>query len=163
MIRNLSALVLFLLLTRASGAFDAVGTIRKIDADEGTIQIFANGQERNVKIAKDAKVLDADGKDLAGGLKAKELKAGVEVTATVERMGNRPVITAIRLGRKGAAPAAAPEGGKTAVGFKPLTEMTAQDKYKGEDGGLYGGGRNEPPEAHAKAAAKEAEQIVPRD
>ena len=24
--------------------------------------------------------------------------------------------------------------------------MTAEDRYKGEDGGLYGGGKNEPPE-----------------
>jgi hypothetical protein len=140
-----------------AAAFDAVGTLRKVDADEGMIQIFANGQERNVRVAKDIKVLDANGKALADGLKAKELKAGTEVTVTVERVGNQPVITVIRLGK------AAPEGGKTSVGFKPLTEMTAEDKYKGEDGGLYGGGRNEPPEAHAKAAMKEAEQIVPRD
>ena len=37
---------------------------------------------------------------------------------------------------------------------KPLTDMTAEDRYKGEDGGLYGGGRNSPPEAHLKAAAR---------
>jgi hypothetical protein len=49
------------------------------------------------------------------------------------------------------------------VGLKPLTEMTAKDRYKGEDGGLYGGGRNEPPEAHQTAAKKETAQIVPRD
>ena len=28
---------------------------------------------------------------------------------------------------------------KASVGLKPLTEMTANDRYKGEDGGLYGG------------------------
>jgi hypothetical protein len=49
------------------------------------------------------------------------------------------------------------------VGFKPLTEMTADDKYKGEDGGLYGGGNNEPPEAHAAAAKKATAQIAPLD
>ena len=43
----------------------------------------------------------------------------------------------------------------------PITDMTAP--YKGEDGGLYGGGRNEPPEAHRAAYLKEAEQIIPRD
>ena len=42
--------------------------------------------------------------------------------------------------------------GKDKVGFKPLTEMTADDRYKGQDGGLYGGGKNTPPEAHRKAA-----------
>jgi hypothetical protein len=51
--------------------------------------------------------------------------------------------------------------GADRVGLRPLTEMSADDKYKGEDGGLYGSGRNEPPEAHAKLAAKEAAKIVP--
>src|SRR5215831_11065029 len=38
------------------------------------------------------------------------------------------------------------------TGLKPLTEMSADDKYKGEDGGLYGGGKNEPPKTHQLAA-----------
>ena len=54
-------------------------------------------------------------------------------------------------------------GGKPSGGLKPLTEMSATDRYKGEDGGLYGGGKNEPPPAHAAAARKEIEQIVPLD
>jgi hypothetical protein len=143
-------------------AFDAVGTIKKIDADEGVIHIFANGQDRSVKAAKDVKVYDAGGKELKEGLKARELKDGVEVTVTVERGDGRPVITAIRLGKKSPA-GGATEGGKSSVGFKPLNDMTATDKYKGEDGGLYGGGKNEPPEAHQKAAAKETARIIPLD
>ena len=47
--------------------------------------------------------------------------------------------------------------------MKPLTEMTADDKYAGEDGGLYGGGKNEPPAALRAAAEKETAQIVPLD
>ena len=43
----------------------------------------------------------------------------------------------------------------------PITDMTAS--YKGEDGGLYGGGKNEPPDAHRAAHLKEVEKIVPRD
>ena len=49
------------------------------------------------------------------------------------------------------------------TGFVPLCDMTAQDRHKGEDGGLYGGGRNEPPKAHAEAAKAEAERIHPLD
>jgi hypothetical protein len=49
------------------------------------------------------------------------------------------------------------------VGFKPLTEMTADDRYKGQDGGLYGGGRNTPPEAHRRAAEAELAKIQPLD
>jgi hypothetical protein len=41
--------------------------------------------------------------------------------------------------------------------------MGAKDAYKGEDGGLYGGGKNEPPEAHAAAAKAEAAAIQPLD
>ncbi len=59
------------------------------------------------------------------------------------------------------------EGGQTpdeaASSLVPLTEMTAQDEYKGEDGGLYGGGKNEPPEAHQAAAQDELAKITPLD
>src|SRR2546426_11014331 len=55
-------------------AFEAVGTIQKVEADKGILHIHANGQDRTVRLAKDVKVLGNDGKDLAGGLRAKELK-----------------------------------------------------------------------------------------
>lgn len=41
----------------------------------------------------------------------------------------------------------------------PLDEL--QERYKGEDGGLYGGGRNAPPEAHRAAYRRESEKIRP--
>lgn len=44
----------------------------------------------------------------------------------------------------------------------PLTELGA-GTYKGQDGGLYGGGRNQPPPAHAEAAQKQAARIRPLD
>ncbi len=44
----------------------------------------------------------------------------------------------------------------------PLTELGAE-KYKGEDGGLYGGGKNEPPPAHLAAALRESAKIQPLD
>jgi hypothetical protein len=53
--------------------------------------------------------------------------------------------------------------GATSTGLVPLDQMTAQDKYKGEDGGLYGGGKNEPPAALREAAKKESAKIVPLD
>ena len=43
----------------------------------------------------------------------------------------------------------------------PITDLIAP--YQGEDGGLYGGGKNEPPAAHGAAHLKETENIVPRD
>lgn len=47
--------------------------------------------------------------------------------------------------------------------LKPLTDMTAEDRYEGEDGGLYGKGGNEPPEALQKSAAEALKQIRPLD
>lgn len=43
----------------------------------------------------------------------------------------------------------------------PLCDMTAADRYEGEDGGLYGGGHNTPPEAHRKAALAQLARICP--
>lgn len=45
----------------------------------------------------------------------------------------------------------------------PLCDMTAADRYEGEDGGLYGGGSNQPPEALRTAAEKVLAQIQPLD
>jgi hypothetical protein len=50
-----------------------------------------------------------------------------------------------------------------AIGYKPLTEMSADDKHWGEDGGLYGRGRNEPPAAHQRAAEEAMKQLTPLD
>jgi hypothetical protein len=140
-------------------AFEAVGTIQKVDAEKRTVVIRVNGQNRTVKTDKAIKVLGKDGKELTDGLKAKELTEGAEATFTVEPDNNEPVIKAIRLGKKETQSAKE----KSSVGLKPLTEMTAEDRYKGEDGGLYGGGKNEPPQAHRKAALAECARIVPLD
>jgi hypothetical protein len=53
--------------------------------------------------------------------------------------------------------------GKDKVGFKPLTEMTADDRYLDQDGGLYGGGQNTPPKEHQQAAKAALAQVKPLD
>lgn len=45
----------------------------------------------------------------------------------------------------------------------PLTDMTATDRYEDQDGGLYGGGSNTPPEALKTAALAQLAQIQPLD
>jgi hypothetical protein len=146
-------------------ALEAVGTIKKIDADKKVVVVFAGGQDRTLKADKNLKVVDEQGKELPDGLKSKELKEGATVTITVERQQQRLLLTQLRLG--GAAP---PRPGNDPrrksgekLGLKPLTEMAGDDSYHGEDGGLYGGGRNVPPAGHESAARKETAQIVPRD
>lgn len=53
------------------------------------------------------------------------------------------------------------QGGREKVGFTPISEMTADDRYKGQDGGLYGGGKNVPPPEHARSAAAALARIQP--
>ena len=43
----------------------------------------------------------------------------------------------------------------------PLMDMTANDNYKGEDGGLYGKGLNQPPQSHRDAALRELAKVKP--
>jgi lysophospholipase L1-like esterase len=43
----------------------------------------------------------------------------------------------------------------------PLTDLGADGRYEGQDGGLYGGGRNTPPDAHRQTAEAELAKIKP--
>jgi hypothetical protein len=52
---------------------------------------------------------------------------------------------------------------RPSTGLAPLSDMSADDRYQGEDGGLYGGGRNSPPDEHRRAAERELAQIQPLD
>jgi hypothetical protein len=165
--RVLGAWCILLILSSGLPAMEAVGTIKKVDADKGIIIFRANGQDRTLKADKNLKVLDAKGKDLADRLKSKELKEGAVVTVTVERENDEIILKVLQLGKKQGGAPPQPDGpplqSKNSVGLIPLTEMTAQVKYKGEDGGLYGGGHNEPPAAHLAAAKRATAQIVPLD
>ena len=88
-------------------AFDVQATIRKVDLDKGMV-FFTSGQmDRAAKVAKDAKILDAQGKPLPDGLKSTEFKPGAVVTLSIEPVDGKPVIMAMRLGKE-----AAKTGGK---------------------------------------------------
>ena len=52
--------------------------------------------------------------------------------------------------------------GKETTGLAPVTEM-GEGQYKGQTGGLYGGGQNTPPESHLKAAQAQTGLIQPLD
>lgn len=88
---------------------------------------------------------------------------GEELTAEERAYVQR----AIEARRKGEKPGQRPQGRPPApppwtAHLTPLTELGA-GTYKGQDGGLYGGGKNEPPQAHFEAALKEAARIQPLD
>ena len=61
-----------------------------------------------------------------------------------------------------AAPVPSPAGpSATSTGLVPLCDMGSGQEYKGEGGGLYGGGNNAPPAAHLQAALEMAAKIQP--
>ncbi|MCX6997696.1 MAG: hypothetical protein NTV49_11565 [Kiritimatiellaeota bacterium] len=151
-----------LLMAGPLAAFEAAGTIRSIDIEHGVLHIQANGHDHVAALAQDIRVLGTDGQPLADGLKTAELKPCAEVAITLERAGGGPVVRTLRLSRQ-AGGNGLRNSGQASLGLKPLNEMTAADRYKGEDGGLYGGGRNEPPPALLAAAKKQTEKIVPLD
>lgn len=157
----LAVMVVVLLKADSLTALEASGTLQKVDAATRVVKMYANGGDRVLTVAEDAQILGLDGKPLVGGLNAKELQSGATVSIVAERGDRGPVVKVLRLGTQ--RNAAAQSVGKTSLGLKPLNEMTAADRYKGEDGGLYGGGRNEPPPAHAAAAARLSGKIAPLD
>ena len=70
MLRRFAAAVLGLFFLSGSLlALQAVGTIKKVDADKGVVIVHAGGKDRTLKVDKEIKVLDAKGKPLADGLK----------------------------------------------------------------------------------------------
>ncbi len=69
----------------------------------------------------------------------------------------------IRQQIQGRTPAGAVAEGRRSIGVLPLSDMGALDRYKGEDGGLYGRGQNVPPATLQKAAAAESAKIGPLD
>lgn len=161
----LLALLGALACTRGAMGLEAVGTLQKVDAENRRLVVFANGQDRFLRVADGVRLLGADGKPLDGGLRSPALATGTVVTVTVEFEEGRPVLRALRLGASEVRVAVASPSlaGKPTVGIKPLTDMSAGETYKGEDGGLYGGYRNEPPPALRALAEAEAARIVPRD
>jgi hypothetical protein len=113
------------------------------------LTVDARGEERLVEVLAAARILDAKGQVLPKGLEALELVDGTVVTLTLAPVSGDLAVIALRLGEH--IPDQEPIRGPT-LGLKPLTEMSASDRYKDEDGGLYGGGRNEPPASHLAAA-----------
>src|SRR5437763_12310296 len=106
MTRCLAVLVL-LAAPPMARAIEVQATIKRVDAEGARITFGApDGRDRTAKVAADAKLLDGDGKALANGLKSAQLKPGARARLTVVPEGNQPIITALRLGGEGAAPAA---------------------------------------------------------
>jgi hypothetical protein len=140
------------------GGFDVLGVIRSLDPESRMLTVDALGEEHLVKVLGAARILDAEGQALPKGLESLALVNGTVVTLTLGSVSGDLAVNVLRLGEH--VPDQEPIRGPT-LGLKPLTEMSASDRYKDEDGGLYGGGRNEPPASHLAAAKLANGRITP--
>lgn len=126
----------------------------------GVLVVFAGA-------GRDAEAQPAESKTAEPAIdfeKARELfqrrQRGGKLTADEEKYLQRAIEA--RRNQAGGRPA----GNLTpreSTGMKPLSEMTATDRYKGEDGGLYGEGENSPPAPHRKAAEQALAALQPLD
>src|SRR6184192_1849644 len=92
-------IVLLLIAPLVAQGFDVQATIKRVDVENSRVTFGApDGHDRTAKVAPDAKLLDAEGKELTGGLKSEQLKEGAKAVLTVVPEGNQPVITSLRLG-----------------------------------------------------------------
>ncbi len=119
-----------------------------------------------ISAATDARLADEPGQgagktidfERARGLMQKRQRG--EGLSEEEEAYLRLAIEARRRREGGGAPKDPP---RMSIGRAPLTDMGPDDRYKGEDGGLYGGGRNGPPEGHRRAAEAALAKIRPLD
>jgi hypothetical protein len=163
MLRFLASVFALALFAGILPAFEVEAVIKRVDVEKGVIVFTADQKDRTVQIPKDVKVLDADGKELADGVKAKELKEGASVTLTVERQGDRPVLKVIRIGKAREKPVPPKDGPKVDTsGLKPLTDL-GSDEYKGCKGGLYPDGKNTRPEKHEAVGLALSRKVQPLD
>ena len=154
-----------LLITPVQGdQFEVVAVLRTVDSESRMITAFANGRDRTLLVATEAQILDESGQPLKDGLNSKQLVEGLNVSLTVQRGDRAPTILVLQIGKKSSStPTRTAQAGKPTTGLQPLNEMSATDRYQGEEGGLYGAGSNEPSPELAAAAAEAAAAIVPRD
>jgi len=152
------------------------GRVKSFDAASGRITITdAGGKDVEAVIVPQTMTRGADGGEIAR-FREIGVPAGTTVMFKVEERGGRQVLVGLRIPPalqqakgKGKGQAAGkrpdvppPPPPRDSIGVKPLTEL-GDGQYKGETGGLYGNGSNEPPPALKKAAAAATARIQPLD
>jgi len=152
------------------------GKIKAVDLEKGVVTITAaDGKEVEGVLTPQTLIHDTNNQTIAD-FRQKGLPAGTNVMFRSEQRGDRLVLTGLKLAGAGGGQAKA--GGQKAaksaatqanvppprdsLGVKPLTEL-GNETYKGESGGLYGNGSNEPPASQQEAAKKAVTRIQPLD
>jgi len=156
------------------------GRIKTFDAAKNTVTITTpDGTTVEAAIVPQTLFRDANNQDITTA-RDQGIPAGTTVMFRAEERNGKLVLVGLRVpgdasanqkngkqksenqakagGQKGNfLPPPAP---RDSLGVKPLTEL-GTEKYKGETGGLYGNGSNEPPAAQQAAASQAIAQIQP--
>jgi len=146
------------------------GRIKSFDAGKGVVTIATpDGKEVSAALTPQSMVRNASNQDIAN-FKQQGLPAGTTVNFRVKESNGRTELVGLKVAGQAAAQkgggqrsgASAPAAPRDSIGVKPLTEL-GNEKYKGETGGLYGNGSNDPPREQQEAAKKAAAKIQPLD
>lgn len=142
------------------------GIIKSADPASGRITITVDGRDIDVIVTDRTMFRTADNQPLTT-FRQQGLPAGTPVMFRTESQDGRLVLWGLRLGGQGNPGAGRPQAPpapqpRASIGAKPLTEV-GDEGYKQQSGGLYGQGRNSPPEQHQLAADRAAARIQPLD
>jgi hypothetical protein len=157
------AIVGLIVLASQVPAMAVEAVVKRVDADRRLLAVTADGQLRTIGVPEGVKVLDVSGRELADGLRAKELHEGARVTLSAQRDGGRPTLREIRLsGGTASSPVTGSVVQQDTRSLIPLSDL-GQSKYQGFEGGLYPEGKNVRPAGHESAGIKLAGQVQPLD
>jgi hypothetical protein len=166
--RHLHTLLIFFCLTApliAQQSAPQQGKFKSLDAESGLVTITtAAGVDVECSIVPQTMFRDGNGQPIADFQK-KGLAAGTPVMFMSRTRDGKNVLVGLKLaGQSGGnrPDVPPPRPPRDSIGVKPLTEL-GNELYKGEVGGLYGNGSNEPPVALQNAAKLAASRIVPLD
>jgi hypothetical protein len=142
------------------------GTVKKVDADKGTITITSasDGKDHDLGVVSDTRIVDEAGNPARGGLRHEGFKPGASVMFRVGQRDGRTVLSGLKLGGDSVVEfirSAPPKVDMSAV--KPLSDMVKGEKYQGFEGGLYPGGARERPLAHEASGLALARRVEPLD
>jgi Cu/Ag efflux protein CusF len=139
------------------------GRIKKVDADKGTLTLTVDGQDRDYTVTAATLMRDDANQEIKDRLKDRRLKEGAPVMFKAARKDGQTVLVGVRLVGAGQGGLPGPRPPKVDTSrLKPLPEL-GRDKYQGFEGGLYPGGKNEPPAGHLKAGLALAKAVGPLD
>ena len=141
------------------------GTFKSLDRESGVVTITtAEGVDVECRIVPQTMFRDGKGQPLADFQK-QGLPAGTNVMFLARLQDGKNLLVGLKLpGQSGAnrPDVPPPPAPRESIGVKPLTDL-GEATYKGETGGLYGNGSNEPPASQKNAAKLAAARIVPLD